>query len=113
HRLGDVLQVLSTHVGKDEINLAADLPLRVIGNADAAGIRDTLKPRGDVDTVAKNIVVVDDDITDVNPDSEFDPDVLRDVRIARRHAALGLDRATHRVDRAGELHQYSIARCLD
>jgi hypothetical protein len=38
HRLGDVLQ-LRPHVGEADIDLAADLPLRVIRYADPAGLR--------------------------------------------------------------------------
>jgi hypothetical protein len=48
------------------------LPLRIIGDADTAGLRDPLQPGGDIDAVAENIVVVEDDVPDVNADPEFD-----------------------------------------
>src|SRR5437016_9039539 len=35
HGLGDIFQRLQTHVVEDDVDLAANLPLRVVGNADA------------------------------------------------------------------------------
>src|SRR5438093_9215674 len=40
HWLGNILQVLRTDIFKGDIDLAADLTLRVVGDADAAGLRD-------------------------------------------------------------------------
>src|ERR1700687_939280 len=77
HRLGNILQRLQTHIVEGNIDFAADLALGVIGDADASGFRDPFQTRGDVDAIAKNIVVVDDDVADVNADAEFDPDILR------------------------------------
>src|SRR6202040_1241939 len=76
HRFGNILQRLRTHIVKDDIDLPADLTLRVIRDADAAGLRDPLQPRGNVDTVAKDIVLVDDDVADMNTDAELDSEVL-------------------------------------
>ena len=39
--------------------------------------RDAFKARRNVDAVAENIVVVDDDVADVNADAKFDPGILR------------------------------------
>ena len=98
---------------KRDLDLAADLPLRVVGNADAAGLGDAFQPGGDVDAVAENIVVIDDDVADVDADAEFDARVLRHVGVLRGHAALDFDRAAHRIDGAGELHQHAVAGGLD
>ena len=56
--------------------------MRIIGDADAARLGNSLKARGDVDSVAENIVVVDDDIADVNADPKLDPEVLRHVGVS-------------------------------
>jgi hypothetical protein len=53
------------------------LTLRVIRDADAAGLRDPLQPRGDVDTVAKDIVLINDDVADMNVNAELDPECGR------------------------------------
>jgi hypothetical protein len=70
-------------------------------------------PRCDVDAVAKDIVVVDDDVADVNADPEFDPEIVRHVGVLRGHASLDFPRAVHRLHRAGELDQHAVAGGLD
>jgi hypothetical protein len=37
------------------------------------GLRDPLQPGDDIDAIAENIVVVDDDVADVNADPGSDP----------------------------------------
>ena len=59
HRLGDVLQRLLAQVVEGDLDLAADLPVRVVRHADAAGLGNAFQPRGDVDAVAEDVVVVD------------------------------------------------------
>jgi hypothetical protein len=68
----DVLQALRTHIVEDDIDLAADLALRVVGDANAARLRYPLKARSNVDAVAEDVVVIDDDVPDVNADPQFD-----------------------------------------
>jgi hypothetical protein len=65
HRFNNILQVLRTHILKGEIDLAADLTVCVVRDANAARLRNPFKASGDVDVVAKDIVVIDDDVTDV------------------------------------------------
>ena len=72
HRLGDVLEFCSPDVLEGDIDLAANLPVGVVGDADAAGLSDSFKPRGNVDAVAENVVVIDDDVADMDADAEFD-----------------------------------------
>jgi hypothetical protein len=89
------------------------LPLRVVGNADAAWFCDRLEPRSDVDAIAKDIVVINDDIADVNADAKFDPLDLRHAGISFGHAALNFDGASHGVDDAGELNESAGPGILD
>lgn len=95
------------------IDLAANLTLRVFGNTDSTRLRDSLQPCGEVDAVAKDIGVIDDNVADVNADAEFDPRVLRHAAILCGHAAQDLHRAAHCIYGAGELRQHAIARRLD
>src|SRR5581483_4921873 len=113
HRLGDVFQRLVAHVVIGNLGLAPDLAMRVVGDADATGIGDAFEPRGDVDAVAKDVVVVDDDVADMDADAELDPLGLGDVDIAQVHAALDLDRATDRIDGTAEFDQHAVAGGLD
>ena len=54
-------------------------PMSVIGDAHAARLGYPFEPRRDVDAVAEDVVIVDDDVADVDTDPEFDPDILRYV----------------------------------
>jgi hypothetical protein len=87
--------------------------LRVIGNADAAGFRNPFETCRDIDAVAEDIVVVKDDVADVNADPELDPHLRRNIGVLPGHGALDLERATRRIDRAGEFHQQAVAGGLD
>jgi hypothetical protein len=111
--LGYVFQSLQTDIVKANINLAANMALRVLGDADTAGVGDTFEPGGDIYTVAEDIVIVDDDVTNVNTDAEFDPRVRRHIGVLVRHATLDFDRATQGVYPAGEFHQHAVACRLD
>jgi len=113
HRLSNILQRLQTHIVEDKINLAADLALGVVRNADASGFRNTLQARGDVDAVAENVAVVEDDISDVNTDAKFNSDVLRNVSVLSGHSALDFGGAPRRVYGAGEFDQHAVAGGLD
>jgi hypothetical protein len=101
------------HVVVGDLGFAPDLAMGVVRDADAAGIGNPFQARGDVDAIAENIVVIDDDVADVDADAEFDPLDLWDVDIAGSHAALDLDRAAHGVDGAAELDQHAVAGRLD
>jgi len=109
HRFGDVLQGLRAEIVEDGADLAADLPVRVVGDADAAGLGELFETGSDVDAVAENIVLVDHDVAEVNADAEFDPRILRHGGVLPGHAALDFDRALRRIDGAGKLDQHLAA----
>ena len=53
-------------------HLALHLSPSVLGNRDAAGLGDALDPRRDIDAIAKDVVALDDDVADIDPDPESD-----------------------------------------
>jgi hypothetical protein len=65
------------HIVDGDTDLAANFPVSVVGDTDAARLCNYLQPHGDVDAIAENIVVIDDDVADMDADAEFDPLVLR------------------------------------
>ena len=81
--------------------------------ANASGCRDLLKPGGDVDAVAEDVVALDDDVADVDADAEGYAPILGDLGGAVSHRRLHLDRAAHGIDHARELQQQAVARGLD
>ena len=77
----------------------------VVGDANAAGLRNPFKPSGDIDAVAKDIVVIDNDVADVDADPKFNPPDLaaqpafcsampRCTSIAQRAASTALANST-------------------
>jgi hypothetical protein len=67
----------------------------------------------DIDPVAKYIVAINDDITDVDSDSKDDLFFCGNTDVAPDHTALNLDRATNCIDHAGEFYQHPIAGGFD
>ena len=96
-----------------DTDLALDLLMGRGREVDAAGLRQRLEPRSDVDAVAVDIGVVDHDVAEVYADAIVEPFVGGQAGIARGHTLLDLDRAPHGVDHARELGQHAVARRLD
>src|SRR5262249_15151014 len=90
-------------------HLIADHP----ADADPARLRQGLETGRDVDAVAVNVLVVDDDVAEVQPDAKFDAAFCRYLGITLGHSALDLDCAAYRVDDTGELDEDAVARGLD
>ena len=68
---------------------------------------------GDVDAVAEDVVVLDDDVAEVDADAELDARLVGRAAVAVGHAGLDGDGAAHRLDGAGEIDQQAIAGALD
>src|SRR5215831_16536629 len=107
-RPGDILDGLLPHVLEPEAELVAYLIMHDARHHDPAGIRQRLEPRGHVDAVAKNVVAIDDDVTDIYTDAEPDATLGRHVGVTLGHATLDVDAAANRIDDADELHQQSV-----
>src|SRR5215813_14731887 len=72
HRPGDVLDLLLAHVLEGDGELVAHLISYHPADADAAWFRQAFKARCDVDPVAEDVVIVDDDVAEINADPEID-----------------------------------------
>ena len=107
------LRVCSPRSSQADLDLAPDLPIGVVRYANAARFGNALQPGGNIDAVAKDIVVVDDDIADMDANPEFNPDILRDVGVLRGHGTLDFDRAAGGIDGTGEFHQHAVTGGLD
>lgn len=109
----DVLELLVPDILEREIEPVADIVAYRLRYCHAAGLGDAFQPRSDVDPVAEDIVVIDDDVAQIDPDPEFDPPFFGDVGIAAPHSALNLGRAFDRVHDAWKLDQHSVTGQLD
>ena len=110
---GDVLNFLRADVLEGEAQLVQDLIAHYSADANPAGLSQRLQARRDIDTIAEDVIAVDDDVADIDADTKIDSFFLRNSGVAFGHTALHVDRTTHRVDHAGELQQETIARGLD
>src|SRR5207245_10628522 len=113
HRFGDILQGLRTHILKGDIYLAANLPVSVVGDANTTRFCDPFEPNCNINAITKDIIVCDDNITEVNADAKFDPLVLRHIGILFCHAALDVVGTSYGVDHAGELNESAVPGVLD
>ena len=113
HRFGDILQRLRTHILKGDIYLATNLPVNIVGNANTTRLCDPFETDCNIDPITKDIMVFDDNITDVNADAKFDPLDLRYIDILFGHAALNFDGASYGIDHAGELNESAVPGILD
>ena len=94
--------------------LVPDLPIGVLGKADAAGCRDPLEARSDVDAVTHEVAVaLLDDVAQMNADAKFDALVGRDPCIALDHGVLHFECAAHGIDHAPELDDAAVTGALD
>ncbi len=88
-----------------------DLIENLLGNQNTAGLGHGLKPRGEVDALAQQIVAIDHHVAEM----DADPEAQRAFRVAAAPTkfALHLDRALHGLDHRGELGDQSVARGVD
>ena len=93
--------------------LPCDVLLHTARDADATRLGERLQPGRHVDAVPENVWLLDDDVADIDADSEFDALFGRHRDIALSHAALDFDGAAHGFDDAGKLGQQPVAGCLD
>ena len=71
-RAHDVLDRLLSHVLEAKAELVAHLIVDDAGDHDAAGIRQRLQARRDIDAVSENVVAIENDVADIDADAEFD-----------------------------------------
>src|SRR5262249_46989453 len=71
------------------------------------------EPRRDVDAVAIDVLVINDDIAHVETNSKLNTPLLRNLDIALGHLPLNIDSTAHAVDDTGKLYKQAVARRLD
>src|SRR5258705_12371943 len=113
HWAVDVLQPLLAQIGELDLDLASNLIVRRRRDADTSRLSNALKPRGDVDTVPENVIALDQDVTEIDPDPEQHTPVLRDAFISLSHHSLHGHRALDRIDHRRKLEQHAVPRGLD
>ena len=83
HLAGDVLQLRLAEILEGEVEPSGGVLLHPRRDADAAGLGERFEASGDVDAVAEDVAVLDDDVTLVDADAELDAVGGRAARVAR------------------------------
>jgi hypothetical protein len=104
---------MRAHILKDTLNLAPNLPVSIIGNANPTRLCDPFETHCDIHPITKDIIVCDDDVANVNANAKFDPLVLRHIGILFRYAALDFVGTSYGVDHAGEFDESAVPGILD
>ena len=113
-RTGNVLDDLLTEILKqDVVQAIAYLITHGTGDTDPARLGEHFQAGRHVNPVAKDVISLDDHISQIDPDTELYPPGRRDVCVASCHAPLYLGRAQHRVGDAMEFHQHTVAAGFD
>ena len=113
HRAGDVLDLLHALVLESEVELVAHLVAHHPAHADPAGLGQGFEAGGNIDAVAEDVLILDDDVADIDLNAEFDASIGRHSVVALGHPPLHFDRAPHRINHARELDQHPVAGSLD
>src|SRR5262249_40146083 len=100
HRPRNVLEVLLAHIVERDFDFSLCVFLHPAGNADSARVRKRLQTCHYIHAITPEITVFNDKFAKVDAYAEFDPLILRRVRIVFGHASLNLDGAAYRVDDA-------------
>src|SRR5271165_6987004 len=109
----DVLERLLAPVLEGKVEPTRGILLHARRDADAAWLSQAFEPSRDVDPIADDVAILDEDIADIDADAELDATIRGQRRIAFRHCGLHLGRAARRVDDAGELGQEAVAGGVD
>jgi hypothetical protein len=108
-----IFKRLLTQILDGDFETIGDLCCHRAGDADTAHIGKLFNPRSNIHTVAENVAVFENDIAKIDADPEFDPPILRHVRISPLHALLDFHGALYCISYALELHEHAVARGLD
>jgi hypothetical protein len=113
HGPGDVLDLLLAQILEGKGQPVANVVMDRIGDEHPAGVGQGFDPGGDVDAVAVEVVALDVTSPRLMPMRSsmrlFGPTSV----LCSGIACCTRDRAAHRIDDAGKLHQYAVAGGLD
>ena len=113
HGTIDVLEALLAQIGELNCDFAANLIIGRRREADAARFGDALKSCCDIDAVTKDVLTLDQNVSEINPDPIEHTPVLRNTVVALGHHRLHSYRAFDRIHHRRKLEQHAVSRGLD
>src|SRR5215471_18665852 len=112
HRPCYILDALLAPVLERVREFVSDLIAHHSRDANAPGFCQCLQPRSNVDTVAVDVVLLGNYVTNVDADAEPNPAFFWHVGLALGHAGLHLDRAAHCIHNTGKFRHQAVAGVL-
>src|SRR5262249_11985023 len=113
HPSCDVLQLTLAHILKDHLDFPDGIFMDALRHANGAWFGQCLEARRDINAIAKDITVLNDDVALVEADAKLNTPILSFAQIALGNRALNLEGATQRRHRARELDQNAVTHELD
>ncbi len=107
--IGNILERLFSTIFERVGELRTHVLVHRGGDADSAGLRQRFEASGYVDSIPQDVVIVDDDITEIDADAQYDALRVRESGVPPSHRLLQRDGASHRLHRTRELHQNAVA----
>ena len=104
---------LLAHGFETEGELFLDLLGHLARNANTPGICKLLQPRCYIHSFTVAIVTLDNHLSQIDANADFDPILFRNARVALHHAALERYRAFDGIDDAAKFRQQAIAHELE
>src|SRR5215472_2191713 len=104
----DIFEVPQPQLLEREGELFEQMVMRLARKVDPTGLGDGLKPGGNINAVAIEVVAIDDDIAEIDADAKLYAFFTRNRGVSFVHATLHLDRAAHGIDHARKLNQNSV-----
>ena len=108
-RSADVLEDLRTEIDEVEIDLIHDPIVDRSRNVNAARLCEGLKAGCDIDPIPKEITILDDDVVQMDPNTERKPPVGQDRLVQSRSCFNQGGRTADGLDDTQELKKYLIA----
>jgi hypothetical protein len=112
HRTLNILQPLFPKIIEFKRYFPAHLVVGGNGEADAARLRYTLKPRCDIDAISEDVIALDQDVTEVDPYPVQHAPILSDALVTLGHHRLHSYGTIDGIDHRGKLKQHTVPRAL-
>jgi hypothetical protein len=112
-RTRNVFELLLAAVLEWKLQPTGHVLVNTTRDADSSRRAERLKPSRHIDAVAEDVLIVNNNVTLVHTDPEFDPLIDRDFDIAFSHRALDGHRATNSLHSARILDENAISGRFD
>src|SRR5262245_49389308 len=112
NRIGDVFDCLSAKIVEANFNFAPYLIIDAARNADAARIGQRLKSRRDVYAIAIEVAPLNDDIAQIDADTQQNGALLGQTIIRLSELLLKVEGASNGLDRTSKFNQNAVPHNL-